>query len=216
MSVSLYDEALSNKIEAWVGESHITILKPDETNRLFKQLADKNDDKPLTLPIIAISRDRDITILDTHKQSKTFIGANLQATKEMTMTMNVIPISISYQIDIYTHSIEEADVYIREFVFKLINSPRLKITLPYNGYNYEHYSTLYLNDTISDNSDIQEKHFPDEFTRITLKLVVDDAYLFSIPFNNNTQGIDTEYNIYDSPSKSIVESGDINSAKLID
>lgn len=216
MSVSLYDEALVEKIKTWTGESNITVLRPDETSRLFKQIVDTNNDSTIKLPIIAISRDRDVTLLDTHKQAKTFIGAKLASNQTNTITMNVVPISISYQIDVYTSTIKEADMYLREFVFNFINYPKLQVVIPYNGYNYEHFSTLYLNDSISDNSDISERHFPDEFTRFTYKITVDDAYLFSIPINNNVQAIDTTYKVYDRTTGDVVETGVIESAKLND
>ena len=37
----------------------------------------------------------------------------------MSIPINVIPIQIGYQIDIYTKGIAEADEYIRNFVFNL-------------------------------------------------------------------------------------------------
>ena len=55
MAIRFYDEAIYEKIKKWVKDPNVSILKPDETERLFKQKADENKDKPITLPLITIS-----------------------------------------------------------------------------------------------------------------------------------------------------------------
>lgn len=182
MAVRFYDEALVNKISSWTKNSkNLTILKPEESTRFFELTLDNIKDKSLTLPLIAISRDRSIDILNMQKQAKTFDGYSLCKSESTVIPINVIPIRISYQIDIYTRGMIEADEYVRNFVFNFINYPKLQVTLPYNDFDIKHDSTIYLDSTISDNSDIKEHLFPDQFVRFTLKLIIDDAYLFSIP-----------------------------------
>ena len=41
--------------------------------------------------------------------------------------------------------------------------------------------------TVEDNSDIAQRLLPDQFTRFTFKLYIDDAYLFSVPIKENTR-----------------------------
>jgi hypothetical protein len=79
----------------------------------------------------------------------------------MAVPINVIPIRIGYQLDIYTRYMAEADEYIRNFVFNFVNYPKLKVVLPYNDLNLEHLSNIWLGSTVSDNSDIEEHMFPD-------------------------------------------------------
>lgn len=186
MSVRYYDEALVNKIKKWVRDPNLMVLKPDETTRLFSTLADVKNDKPLQLPIIAISRARDISIDSVKKQPRTFDGFTLKQNKKVSMPINVVPLTIRYQIDVYTRFIDEADEYIRNLVFNFINYPNIKIELPYNDCDIEHQSTIYLDQTITDNSDIQEHMFADQFTRFTLNITIPDAYLFSLPIVDNT------------------------------
>lgn len=205
MAIRLYDEALVNKINKWVKDPNLTILKPDETTRLFQMRADQADDKPITLPLIALSRDKEIRILNTQKQSKTFSGFVIQSNQKTTMTMNVIPIEISYQLDIYTRKMEEADEYIRNFVFNFINYPKLVVNLPYNNVNLTHESNIWLDESVVDNSDIQEHLFADQFYRFSLKLVVDDAYLFSLPLKETPRIESIEFAVQDSTTKEIVE-----------
>lgn len=183
MSIRYYDEALVDKIKRWVKDPNLQIIKPEESTRLFEMVADENKDQPLSLPLISISRDRSIEIINTQKQIKTFQGFNQSDKESINIPANVIPINVGYQIDIYTKGMVEADEYIRNFVFNFINYPRMKINIPYNNLNVEHVVDLRLDSNIADNSDIKEHLFSDEFVRFTLKINLKGAYLFSLPKN---------------------------------
>lgn len=183
MSIRYYDEALVDKIKRWVKDPNLQIIKPEESTRLFEMVADENKDQPLSLPLISISRDRSIEIINTQKQIKTFQGFNQSDKESINIPANVIPINVGYQIDIYTKGMVEADEYIRNFVFNFINYPRMKINIPYNNLNVEHVVDLRLDSNIADNSDIKEHLFSDEFVRFTLKINLEGAYLFSLPKN---------------------------------
>ena len=127
----------------------------------------------------------------------------------MAVPINVIPIRIGYQLDIYTRYMAEADEYIRNFVFNFVNYPKLKVVLPYNDLNLEHLSNIWLGSNVSDNSDIEEHMFPDQFTRFTLNLEIDDAYLFSLPIQTPTTIEEAEFEVRDRTTMEIVESGKI-------
>ena len=189
MSATLYDEALLKKIQGWVKDPNIRITGPDETRRLFQYRIDQNNDSPLKLPLIALSRGDRITIKDTSKQPLTYDGfrptgmllkdenGNIQGKVEQ---VNAIPIRIEYQLDIYTRYYEEAEEYVRNFVFNIINYPKLKINIPYNSYNREKVCRIVLSPEINDNSDIPERLEPGQFTRKTLSLYIDDAWLWDV------------------------------------
>lgn len=183
MGVRFYDQAIVNKISRWVKDPNLRILKPEEATRYFEMTLDEKKDKRLTLPLISISRDKTIEILNTNKTSKTFDGYNLVLTDKIAIPLNVIPIQLEYQIDIYTKGMEQADEYMRNFVFNLINYPRIDIELCYHDIHLFHTSNIQLESAIADNSDIKEHLFADQFTRFTLRLTINDAYLFSIPTN---------------------------------
>lgn len=187
MSIGLYDEALVNKIQKWVKDPSIQILKPDEVTRLFQIKADQGYDKPIQLPLIALSRDREISILNRNKQPKTFDGIVYKADEKYSIPITAVPIELRYQLDIYTKDRAHADEYVRNFVFNFINLPKLKVVLPYMNSNIEHISNIWLDGNIMDNSDISERLFPDQFTRYTIRLVIDDAYLFSMPTKENVR-----------------------------
>lgn len=185
MAIRYYDDALTTKLERWlkkpIQNKGLKILKPEESTRFFEMSLDMIKDNTLALPLISISRDKEIEILNTNKQSKTFCGFFVNAEEKSFHQLNVIPIRIGYQIDIYTQKVAEADEYIRNFVFNFINYPQLEIILPYDSLNIHHVANIQLQSSISDNSDIKEHLFADEFVRFTLRLSVDDAYLFSLP-----------------------------------
>ena len=185
MAVSYYDDSLLNKIKSWVNDPNMTITSPDETRRLFSYYADINNDTQIKLPLIALRRSRDIEILSTNKKPLSFDGATIEANIERSGQLNGIPIAIRYQLDVYTRYFQEADEYIRNFIFNFINFPKLKIEIPYNNANIEHEANIRLDPTVADNSDISERLAPGQFTRMTLSLYIDDAYIFDYKFRNN-------------------------------
>ena len=196
MGIKLYDDALVAKINYWIPSPGIQVLSPEEVTRMLEIKADQKKDAPLALPFVALSRDRDIRILNRQKQLKTFSGVRIGTTEdEKVLQLNAIPIEINYQLDIYTKTMQQADEFVRNFVFNFINNPNLKVTIPYNDVNYEHYSTIWLEDTITDNSDIKERLFPGQFIRFSLKLVVDDAYLFSVPIKEASEVVEIDNQI---------------------
>lgn len=184
MAISYYDDAITQKIKNWLADtSKLRVLSPDESNRLIQLAAEDSNDKPLQLPLIAISRNKDIEIESVIKQNKSFDGLILGQDKNTTETihLNVIPIKTTYQLDIYTKKRIEADEYVRQYLFKLINNPQIIITIPYNGYIVQHTANLRVLNTVSDTSDISTHVFSGQFYKWTIQLELQDGFLFSIP-----------------------------------
>lgn len=108
------------------------MLKTDETKRLFETLADDSGDKNVKLPLVALSRGKDIELLSNIKNLQSFNGLAIAKSTAVTAQLNVIPVRVDYQLDIYTKTYEEGDEYVRNFLFKLINNPQIVIDIPYN------------------------------------------------------------------------------------
>lgn len=188
MAIRYYDDAIAEKINSWLpkkSNQKIQVLKPDETKRLFMIEADSNDDKPLQLPLLALSRDTSVGLLQKTMVPMSFDGLRLVSDGKHTLKLNAIPISLSYQLDIYTRRYDEGDELLREMVFKLINNPQIIIELPYNDQKLKQVATLDMQDQIEDTSAINERLFPGQFTRWTLRFDVVGAYLYSIPYKDN-------------------------------
>jgi hypothetical protein len=185
VALRFYDEALVNKIKKWTQGTQVEITGPDETRRIFEITADKNNDKPIQLPLICIRRGQGFEVLQPNKKPLSFDGATLEANYKKSIQLNAIAVSIPYQIDIYTRHFAEADEYVRNFIFNIINFPKLEVNLPYLNSNVIKAANIRLNNNIEDNSGIPERLIPGQFTRFTLTLYIDDAYLFDLRVRDN-------------------------------
>lgn len=185
MSIQLYDEALLKKLSNWTLDTTITITGVNESTKLFSTIADNTNDKPIQLPLIALSRPGGFIIDEKYKQPKSYNGVNLAHNSARGAQLNAIKIGIPYQIDIYTRYQEEADEYIRNIVFNIINYPLLRVDIPYHDLGIKHDSNIRLASDVDDNSDIPERLISGQFKRYTIELVVDDAYLFDVRVKEN-------------------------------
>lgn len=193
MAISYYDDAIIAKLKKWIPDTNkLRVLDSDDTKRLFELKASDTDDKPVQFPFITLNRNKDIEILNTIKQLKTFNGFILatpndqrKVIPEKSIVLNVIPIKTTYQIDIYTKTKYEADEYVRNFLFKLINNPQITVEIPYNNVNYKHTANLRVLNTVSDMSDISQRLFPGQFYRWTIQLELHDGFLFNMPYKTN-------------------------------
>lgn len=189
MATYLYDEAIVEKIRKWTHTTKIQVLGVNETARLFEIIADENNDKPITLPLIAISRSRGYNIINsgTTKRMMSYEGVsfdkhlyneNTEKAYKTTDTITAIPVSISYQLDVYTNYAKEADILMRNLIFNLINYPAFEVEIPTS--HTKHVARITLNDTIEDNSDIPERFVAGNFTRLSVVFTVEDAYLWDV------------------------------------
>ena len=182
MSVELYDNAFVEKLRKWTKDTDVSILTPSETKNMISIIADKKQDSPIELPLISLKRPGGFTVLTTGARPLSHSGARLFANNETGKRLRAIPISIPYQIDIYTRYQDEADEYARNIVYNIINYPRLDISIPYYDEDYIHYSNIYMSGEVEDTSDIPERLVSGQFTRMSIQIVVDDAYLFDIQY----------------------------------
>ena len=190
MSASLYDKALVTKLRNWVKDETMQITSPNETRRLFEYKADITDDKPIQLPLIALRRDPTMTVLALNKKPLSNDAWRRQTNGnegKTTSQLNAIPIQLNYQIDIYTRYEEEAEEYVRNFVFNIINFPKLEVDIPYNNSNLCHVSNIRMLPDVINNSDIPERLMPGEFSRYTISINIDDAYLWDYKTRENAK-----------------------------
>lgn len=198
MAARYYDDAIIEKIKRWLPDnSKLRVLTPEDTKKFFETKADDQDDKPFKLPMISLYRNPEIKLLSTVKQNKSFRGLKLISNEEQTIHLNVIPIDLNYQLDIYTKTFEEGDEYVRNFLFKFINNPKIIITIPYQGLEVQHVANIRVLDSISDTSSATERLFHSQFTKWTIQFNVQDAFLFSIPYRRNWKFVGADVEVYD-------------------
>lgn len=206
MAARYYDDAIIAKLKRWIPDnSRLRVLKPDESTRLMQLNAEDTGDKNFKLPFISLARSKDIDLLSTTKQSRSFDGLKLVDIYGKTAHLNVIPIHLQYQLDIYTKTYYEGDEYVRELLFKLINNPLIIIEIPYNNSTLKHTANIHVLGQVSDTSDITEHLFAGQFTRWTIQFEIDDAFLFSIPYRRNWKFIPQEFEV----SEKIQDPGEV-------
>lgn len=184
MGIYLYDEALTAKIKSWTSSTDLHVYSPDDTTRLFEVVADTSNDEPFKLPLIAISRTSSFEI-SPFKQPLGYDGATTDASYQKSLQLNAIPIQLQYKIDVYTRYRREADEYVRNLLFNIINFPTLEILIPYNDKDIYHQSTLTLANSVEDLSNIPERLAPGQFTRYQISISVENAYLWDVRLRDN-------------------------------
>lgn len=186
MAIRYYDDAIIYKLKKWIPEnSNLRVYRPNETKRLFEQMADDQLDAAFKLPFISLSREDSITLNLNIKNGKSFDSYTLDKNEESTLQWNAIPIKPTYQLDIYTKTVEDGDEYLRNFLFKLINNPLIIIDIPYNGQKLHHVAYIRVLETVSNTSDVSERLFAGQFCRWTIQFEIQDAQLFSVPYKPN-------------------------------
>lgn len=196
MAVRFYDEALLKKFQKWTQDTHIHLAGVNETKRLFEVVSDIKNDKPIELPLISLSRPGGYTIQEKYKQPKSYMGSTMIQTEDAGAKLNAIPIGISYQIDVYTRHLAEADEYARNIVFNIINYPKLQIEIPYEDSGLFHDANIRLTTDVEDNSDIPERLISGQFTRLTIGIDIDDAYLFDVRVRDNLSIVESELHVH--------------------
>lgn len=192
MSTFLYDEALIQKFQDWTQKSQVEVYGPNETSRAWEVIADKNNDEPIKLPLILLERDRGFEIINEGQTRRplSYGGAVFNINERYGDTLNAIPISIAYQVNVYTRYAKEADILIRNLLFNVVNYPKLEIVVPKVGvYNpetdsyddYVHTARIELaNTTIQDNSNEQPRFIEGNYTKLSFLIQINDAYLWDL------------------------------------
>lgn len=206
MAFEYYDDAIAGKLMKWTPTNlQLRVLKPDDTKRLMELKADDSKDKQLRLPFIALSRNNEIELLLNVKNPRSFDGLTLNKTEEKTLQMNVIPVKLQYQLDIFAKTQIEAEQYVREYLFKLINNPVIKIVIPYNGQEVPQIANIKVLSNVADTSDIPQRLFVGQFTRWTIQLEILDAFLYNLPYRQNWKIFIDEDELLDSKLYSTLE-----------
>jgi len=185
MSVYFYDEALLSKIKYWTEKTQLHVYGVDEIRDLFQVMADENNDKPISLPILTITRPKGYSIINSNKKPTTYNGIRVIQGEETASMLAQIPINIQYQFDVYTRFQKEADMYMRNLVFNIINYPTLSIVIPYRDINFKHNANIRISSDVMDTSNNSVKVFNGQFTRLSITVNIDDAYLWDLRVANN-------------------------------
>lgn len=186
IGIAMYDQALSTKIKSWLpAETDVEILTQENLTRRFEIAADKSNDSKISFPRVDISRDRTFELQQSSKNEMSFNGVRLYGDDKEAKILNSIPISLDYQIDIYAKKAKEADAILVQLLFKLINNPRIVVTLSDGKEKIPQVFHFYLDPQIENSSDVQERLYQGEFTRWTIKLHMPNVRLYQFKVAKN-------------------------------
>lgn len=210
MGAYLYDEALLAKLKYWTEDTNVHVYSPEDSRQLFSVLADTSGDKPIQFPIICLNRNGGYEVTNTSKKPTTYNGKILDVTESKSTMLNVIPITLSYRLDVYTRFLKEADMYARNLVFNIINYPSLTIKVPYRETGFEHRATIRLSENVEDTSGQSIRLSVGQLTRFSLYITIDDAYLWDVRVVNNVSLDDTNIIRVQNPDSATYEEETIN------
>lgn len=199
MSVYLYDEALINRIRTVIQDKKVHIITPE---KMFTKSNDKHDAPKF--PAVSIYRPsynlstlrRTITGYRVGQSDYDEVSARIYSTK-------TLPISINYQVDVWTRKREQNDEFVRELLWFFTLFPQHKIIITYEDFERAITFNAFLGEEIIDNSDINNFENYGQYYRSTFNLTVDEAQLFMVDttpkpsFGIKVQSYDLKGNLLD-------------------
>jgi hypothetical protein len=170
VSLELYDKSMSDKLKALFPN---TIMAPPE-----EALGRSNDDTAdVKLPLVSVYRISNPINFEEYNRYEVFSGkvTRMSRQSEDIIRQQGLPITITYQIDIWASLRKDADGLYREIVFYLMTHPNLTIKMP----NLEEPFNFSLKLTDVD-TPTEYSSFSDTGTlhRYTLTYEIDNARLF--------------------------------------
>lgn len=150
------------------------------TNKMFNIIGELNKDT-VVMPFIGLQRLNWHLNLD-RQGYQTFIGEQTvirldSENKPIEVRAQVIPITINYQLSVYSTDLVTNDALCRELLFYYHLRPSLMVYVAH-GLNMAHKFNIYFNSEIEDNSDIQNFDINGTYYRQDLTFYTDDAYLW--------------------------------------
>lgn len=188
MNVCTYDDAIINDLRIITQDSRIHITPANNVFNLIGRL----EDDVIEMPLISLTR-TGWSLSDSKPHAAKFDGGLVSVDESGIKRVQVIPISINYQLDVWTKSREENDNILRELIFYYSTHPSLLINIDHN-LNISHYFNIFIDSNIEDNSDIIEHKNRGEYFRQTLSIYTDDAYLWKSSISKPVL-IDPEFSI---------------------
>lgn len=180
MSVYYYDEAITSDFRRILHDGRVSIIPPENTFDLMAVLKDDNVKFPMvTLNRLgwSLSNNWNHYMLHDGSTDKIYYDADNDL-PALVMRMQAMPISINYQMDIWTATLQENDNIIRELMFYYRLNPTLEVHIPY-GLDTFHKFNIFFEPDVADNSDIPDHPNIGRYFRQTVSFYVDDAYLFN-------------------------------------
>lgn len=204
VSVYAYDLAVVNDFRARFKQppvtysdvnSNVIMVGPDQAFQILGQM----DNDKIVMPFISVQRLNWQLNLD-RQMSQTFIGDRIvmqnpdNPLERLEVRAQVIPITINWQLDVWTKDRITNDALVREILWYYHLRPTLLVNV-LHGLNMKHTFNIMFNSEIEDNSDIHNQNNRGNIVRSTLSFFAEDCYLWKA-HHQPIVGIDVNTSFY--------------------
>lgn len=180
-------------------------------NNMFDIIGQLNDDQVI-MPFVSLQRINWQLNLD-RQGYQTFIGDRVYTrlsneNQSVEIRAQVIPITINYQLSVWTKDRITNDALMSELLFYYHLRPSLLVHVGY-GLNLAHKFNIYFNSEVEDNSDIANHNVNGTYFRQDINFYTDDAYLWRA---NHIDKVSVSPGLYfyyedDSGNPNLIEDG---------
>lgn len=195
VSVYAYDKALVSDLKARFSSSPVKDSKVNDTvqigspDLMYNIIGQLNGDKPI-LPFVSLQRLNWQLNLD-RQGYQTFIGDQVYTrlgvdNKPIEVRAQVIPITINWQLSVWTRDRITNDALVREILWYYHLRPSLLVYVQH-GLNIAHKFNIYFNSGIEDNSDLANQINNGTYFRQDLSLYSDDSYLWKANYQDKVE-----------------------------
>lgn len=195
VSVYAYDRALVTDLKARFSKSPVkdstvnSIVQIGPAEQMYNIVGQLNGDRPI-LPFVSLQRLNWQLNLD-RQGYQTFIGDQVYTrlapdNKPQEVRAQVIPITINWQLSVWTADRITNDALVREILWYYHLRPSLLVYVQH-GLNIAHKFNIYFNSGIEDNSDIANHINNGTYFRQDLSLYSDDTYLWKANYVNKVE-----------------------------
>lgn len=195
VSVYAYDLALVEDLRARFSKSPVKDSKINKnvqigpTEQMYRIIGELSNDQPI-LPFVSLQRLNWTLNLD-RQGYQTFVGDMVFTrlapdNKPQEVRARVIPITINWQLSVWTKDRITNDAIVREILWYYHLRPSLLVYVQH-GLNIAHKFNIYFNSEITDNSDIANHINNGTYFRQDLSLYSDDSYLWQANYINKVE-----------------------------
>jgi hypothetical protein len=170
-----YDKALFDKIKGIYDE--VIFASPDEA---FKINASQHDGRVL-MPFISVWRLPEFAINRmTYNDSRVRAGDRLRFVDNTQKNLRGVPVTLTYQVDIYSNKRNSCDGITSELVLHLLENPYVNVCFGGGEEPFVQQFELVVSDNINDNTNISDFEDTGRSYRLTVEAVFNEAIIYRV------------------------------------
>lgn len=172
--IGKYDESYRDKLKSLFPD-RVVYAPPDHAlDEIRKYRSGLSNTQGNEFPFVSLWRIDEKINIENYNRAMFIRGRTLGVEGTKAGKLKMLPLSLSYQMDIWSLSKTYLDELYREFMFALVGDPKLKITLSGDEFIFD----LRI-DSEEDNSDIAEFLEKRKLYRKTIITNIDNALIFT-------------------------------------